>query len=86
MTINQFFEELIRNEVSRQLKERDNAAHQELKPNTCVGQNALAKCLHVSNVTVNRWHSEGKFEGCYTRIGKKIVYDVSKIEKLYQKS
>lgn len=78
-------ERLVREEVSRQLKEREDLARECGEPETCVGQKALAAKLHVCLITVNRWHKEGRLDGCYTRVGRKIVYNLSKIEKLYQK-
>ena len=85
MNITVNIEELIRDEVSRQLAEREKVSETlQKEPQTCIGQQALAKHLGVSTVTVNRWHREGRFNGCYTRIGKKICYDLSKIERKFQ--
>lgn len=75
-------ENMVRDEVTRQLQERESAMRGNREPQTCVGQQALAARLHVSIVTINRWHREGKFDGCYTRLGKKIVYNLDKIEKI----
>ena len=75
-------ENMVREEVTRQLQERESASRENREPHTCVGQQALAARLHVSIVTINRWHREGKFDGCYTRLGKKIVYNIDKIEEM----
>lgn len=75
-------ENMVRDEVTRQLQERESAIRENREPHTCVGQQALAARLHVSIVTINRWHREGKFDGCYTRLGKKIVYNIDKIEEM----
>ncbi len=47
------------------------------------GQVALAKYLGVSQTTVSSWHKEGKFEGCFFRIGRVISYDLDAIEKKF---
>ena len=49
------------------------------KPRLIRGQVALAKELGVTQQTVSLWHSGGKFAGCYSRIGKKIIYDLDAI-------
>jgi predicted site-specific integrase-resolvase len=48
------------------------------------GQVALAKYLGVSQPTVSSWHKEGKFEGCFFRIGRVISYDLDAIEKKFR--
>ena len=86
MQIQLDIEKMVRDEVSRQLQERENLIRGYREPETCVGQQALATKLHVSLPTVNRWHKERRLEGCYTRVGRKIVYDVAKIETKFQNS
>jgi predicted site-specific integrase-resolvase len=43
------------------------------------GQKDLAKALGVEQATVSRWQTAGKFEGCYYRVGKKVVYNLDAI-------
>lgn len=82
MIIELEIENLIRDEVSRQLNERFGSMRENCEPEICVGQRQLADKLHVSQVTVNRWHKEGRFDGCYTQISRKIVYNLDKIKKM----
>ena len=49
------------------------------------GQNELATYLRVAPGTVNRWHREGKFAGCYNRIGRKIIYSLDKIDAKFNR-
>jgi hypothetical protein len=82
MIIELEIENLIRDEVSRQLNERSGSMREDREPEICVGQRQLADKLHVSLMTVNRWHKEGRFDGCYTQISRKIVYNLDKIKKM----
>ena len=43
------------------------------------GQDALAKELGVKQSTVSRWQTAGKLDGCYYRVGKKVVYNLDAI-------
>ena len=43
------------------------------------GQVALAKELGVTQQTISVWQSQGKFADCFTRIGKKYLYDLDAI-------
>lgn len=79
-------EQFVRDEISRQLRERENTFSNECDSQICAGQRALAERLHVSLITVCRWQKEGRLDGCFTRVGRKIIYDLAKIEKLYKKS
>ncbi len=49
------------------------------------GQNELANYLRVAPGTVNRWQREGKFSGCYNRIGRKIIYSLDKIDAKFNR-
>lgn len=82
MIIELEIENLIRDEVSRQLNEMFGSMRENREPEICVGQMQLAAKLHVSLMTVNRWHKGGRFDGCYTQIGRKIVYNLDKIKKM----
>ena len=48
------------------------------------GQVALAKYLGVSQPTISSWHKNGKFKGCFFRIGRVISYDLDAIEKKFK--
>lgn len=48
--------------------------------NKVFGLQALAERLHCSVSTVFKWKKAGKLDGCYCRIGHKIIFDMDKIE------
>jgi hypothetical protein len=78
-------ENLVRNEVARQLAEagliRQNEEKNEKR--TAAGQKELADYLVASVPTINRWQAEGKLNGCFTRIGRKIIYDLDKVDSKF---
>jgi len=47
--------------------------------NIIKGQAELAKKFKVQQSTVSRWQTSGKFDGCYLRIGKDVLYDYDAI-------
>ena len=49
------------------------------------GQKELANDLRVASGTINRWQREGKFAGCYKRIGRKIIYSLDKIDAKFNR-
>jgi hypothetical protein len=49
------------------------------------GQKELAEYLFASVPTINRWQADGKLDGCYTRIGRKIIYDLNKVDSKFSK-
>lgn len=49
------------------------------EPRLIKGQDALAKELGVTQQTISLWQSQGKFTDCFTRIGKKYLYDLDAI-------
>jgi predicted site-specific integrase-resolvase len=48
------------------------------------GQKELSEYLGVSKATVNQWQRMGKFEGCYLRVGRKIVYNLDDIDTKFK--
>lgn len=54
------------------------------EPRLIKGQVALAKELGVTQQTISNWQKHGKFDGCCTRIGKKITYDLDAILLKFQ--
>lgn len=53
-------------------------------PRLIKGQLALARELGVTQQTISNWQKQGKFDGCYTRIGKKITYNLDIILLKFQ--
>ena len=49
------------------------------EPRLVKGQAALAKELGVTQQTISLWQSHGKFMDCFTRIGKKYIYNLDAI-------
>jgi len=55
------------------------------KPRTVTGQVALAGYLGCSVPTVARWQASGKLSGCYTQIGRKLIFNLDKIDEKFKK-
>ena len=53
---------------------------EKVRRRTAAGQKELAEYLFSSVPTVNRWQASGKLNGCYTRVGRKIIYNLDKID------
>ena len=53
--------------------------HNSKEPRLIKGQVALAKELGVTQQTISLWQSHGKFADCFTRIGKKYIYNLDAI-------
>ena len=49
------------------------------EPRLIKGQTALAKELGVTQQTISLWQNHGKFQDCFTRIGKKYLYNLDAI-------
>lgn len=54
----------------------------ERKDEWCMGAKELSKRLGLGITTISRNTNNGKFNGCYKRIGRKIMYNVTKIQEL----
>jgi DNA-binding transcriptional regulator YiaG len=82
-----FIENYIEQEVTRQINQRLAETGKKevapVEPKTAMGQKELAKYYGVSNVTVCRWQREGRLKGCYTKLGRKICYDINKLDKKF---
>jgi hypothetical protein len=50
-----------------------------MEPHLIKGQTALAKKLGVTQQTISLWQNQGKFRDCFTRIGKKYIYNLDAI-------
>jgi len=55
------------------------------KPRTVTGQIALAHYLGCSVPTVARWQASGKLSGCYTQIGRKLIFNLDRIDEKFKK-
>ena len=49
------------------------------EPRLIKGQTALAKEFEVTQQTISLWQNQGKFRDCFTRIGKKYIYNLDAI-------
>lgn len=49
------------------------------EPRLVKGQTALAKEFGVTQQTISLWQNQGKFRDCFTRIGKKYIYNLDAI-------
>jgi DNA-binding transcriptional regulator YiaG len=78
--------EIVREEVAKQLSEIKVDNDAELKPiqkSVCIGQTELARHLGITKVTVCKWQREGRLKGCFTRVGRKIIYDLDKLDRKF---
>jgi hypothetical protein len=73
-------ENLVREEVAKQLAEMGTTVKEPIKERIAVGQKQLAEYCGASVITVSRWQSDGKLKGCFTRVGHKVIYDLNKID------
>lgn len=72
--------------VIRQLKEeglleKEVVYRERNSPRTAYGLKGLADYTGVSLYCVARWKKEGKLEGCYLQIGRKITFNLDKIDE-----
>lgn len=54
-------------------------------PRTAMGQAALADYLGCSVPTVARWQANGKLGGCYTQVGRKLIFNLDRIDEKFSK-
>lgn len=64
----------------------NNRENEKVRRRTAAGQKELAEYLFSSVPTVNRWQAAGKLNGCYTRVGRKIIYDLDKIDSKFSQT